>query len=110
MTEISNDLLWWITVVELPALSGLLFMIWRTRTDTQKNIDTLRATLDRRSELLRDALNVFKLEVAQNYASQKDLRMLEMRIVEHLLRIEAKLDQTALKAEGLHAASKSNSK
>ena len=39
MTEISNDLLWWITVVDLPAMAGLLLMIWRTRNDTNKAVD-----------------------------------------------------------------------
>ncbi len=106
MTEISHDLLWWITVVDLPALAGLLLMIWRTRIDTEKSIDHIQNTLDRRCEQLRDALSAFKLEVAKNYASQKDLRALEMRLVEHLLRIESKLDQTALKAESLSASRK----
>ncbi len=106
MSNVSNDLLWWITVVDLPALAGLLLMIWRTRIDTGKAIDRVQITLDRRCEQLRDALYAFKLEVAKNYASQKDVRALEQRLVEHLLRIEAKLDSTALKAEGLSASNK----
>ncbi len=101
MTEISNDLLWWITVVDLPAMAGLLLMIWRTRIDTNKAVDEVQFNLDRRSEQLRDALAAFKLEVAKNYASRKDLRSLESRLVEHLLRIESKLDSTALKAARL---------
>ncbi len=103
MTEISNDLLWWITVVDLPALAGLLLMIWRTRIDTNKAIDEVQFNLDRRSEQLRDALASFKLEVAKSYASQKDLRSLEHRLVEHLLRIEAKLDRTAMKTASIGA-------
>ncbi len=101
MTEISKDLLWWITVVDLPAMAGLLLMIWRTRIDTDKAVNHLQVTLDRRCDQLRDALYAFKLEVAKNYASQKDVRMLETRIIEHLLRIEKKLDNTALKTERL---------
>ena len=101
MIEISNDLLWWITVVDLPALAGLLLMIWRTRIDNNRAIDEVQLNLGRRSEQLRDALSAFKLEVAKNYASRKDMRSLESRIVEHLLRIEAKLDSTALKTARL---------
>ncbi len=101
MTEISSDLLWWITVVELPAFGGLLLMVWRTRIDNNKAIDEMQLNLDRRNEQLRDALAAFKLEVAKNYASRKDLRNIETRLVEHLLRIESKLDSTALKAAGL---------
>ncbi|MCD8494062.1 MAG: hypothetical protein LRY39_01340 [Alphaproteobacteria bacterium] len=63
----------------------------------------MQTLLERRTEQLRDALNAFKLEVAKTYASQNDLRQVELRIVDHLLRIEAKLDTTALKAEALKA-------
>ncbi|PCJ98658.1 MAG: hypothetical protein COA45_07610 [Zetaproteobacteria bacterium] len=101
MTDISNDLLWWITVVDLPAMAGLLLMIWRTRNDSNKAVDSIQLTLDRRCEQLRDALYAFKLEVAKNYASQKDLRSVEHRIVEHLLRIETKLDNTAMRTAAL---------
>ena len=106
MTSIfSQDLVWWITIFDLPAMAGLLAMIWRTRQDSRASTDHLRHMLDLRNDQLRDALFAFKLEVAKTYASQKDLRDLENRIVEHLLRIEAKLDATALKAEALKAKS-----
>lgn len=99
MTILTEDLVWWITVVDLPAMAGLLAFIWRTRQDNQQAVTHVKKTLDHRSDQLRDALNAFKLEVAKNYASHSDLRDLETRIVSHLLRIESKLDRTALKAE-----------
>lgn len=58
-------------------------------------------TLDVRCDQLREGLHAFKLEVAKTYASQQDLRVIEDRLVEHLLRMEAKLDATALKTESL---------
>ncbi len=103
MTEISKDLLWWITIIDIPAMTGLLYMIWRVRGETQKEIAIIRATLDVRCDQLREALSSFKLEVAKNYAAKKDLKDIETRLVEHLLRIEDKLDRTALKAERLNA-------
>lgn len=99
MTILSHDLAWWITIVDLPALGGLLAMIWRTRRDHQKSLDQMRTRLDHRSDQMREALSAFKLEVAKHYAAQSDLRDLETRLVSHLLRIEQKLDRTALKAE-----------
>ena len=102
MSEISQDLLWWITMVDLPALTGLLIMIWKLRDVNSKAIDDLQMTLDRRCEQLRDALSAFKLEVAKTYAAQKDVRALEERLVEHLVRIEGKLDKTALKTAELN--------
>tara|TARA_B100001989_G_C24550075_1_gene473810 strand:- start:96 stop:410 length:315 start_codon:yes stop_codon:yes gene_type:complete len=98
---LSDDLMWWITVVDLPALSALFWMIWRTRNESKEETEKLHKTLDVRCDQLRDALAAFKLEVAKTYASQKDLRALEGRLVSHLLRIESKLDVTAIKAAEL---------
>ncbi len=105
MNLLSQDLVWWITVIDLPAMAGLLGFIWRTRQNFEHHIDDLKIVLDHRCDQLREGLNAFKLEVAKHYASQKDLRGVETRLVEHLLRIESKLDQTALKAEALQAKS-----
>jgi len=105
MNILSQDLVWWITVVDLPAMAGLFGFIWRTRQRFEIHTDELQIMLDHRCDQLREALSAFKLEVAKNYASQKDLRGVEHRLVEHLLRIENKLDTTALKAEALKAKS-----
>ena len=101
MGEISHDLVWWITIFNVPALSGLLMMIWKQREVNSKTMEELQVTLDRRCEQLRDALGAFKLEVAKTYASQRDVRAFEERLVEHLIRIEGKLDKTALKTAEL---------
>ncbi|HEY0901613.1 MAG TPA: hypothetical protein VGD95_05770 [Micavibrio sp.] len=104
MFEMSNPLIWWVTVIELPALGGLFWMIWRTRHDNAGEIDHLRDVVESRHAQLREALSGFKLEVAKFYASVTDMRELEARLVSHLLRIEAKLDSTALKTEALKSA------
>jgi hypothetical protein len=93
----------WVTLIEIPALAGLLALIWRTRQDNTQEIKDLEDLLDKRSDQFRDALGAFKLEVAKTYASQTDLKSLEDRLVAHLLRIETKLDATALKAEAVRA-------
>ncbi len=103
MNDISMNMAWWITAFDLPAMAGLLILIWRTRQDFEKRAACLHDALERRSDQLREALNAFKLEVAKTYASHTDLRDLEGRLVGHLLRIEAKLDATALKAEAANA-------
>lgn len=110
MTILSTDLVWWITVIDLPAMAGLFALIWKTRSEGEQAVSRLRLSLDHRSEQLREALHAFKLEVAKTYASQTDLRALETRLVDHLLRIEAKLDATALKAESLRGAHTKNLK
>lgn len=104
MFENADPLIWWITAIELPALGGLFWLIWRTRHDNAQEIDHLRDVVESRHAQLREALSGFKLEVAKSYASVSDMRELEGRLVSHLLRIEAKLDSTAMKAEALKGA------
>lgn len=98
---LDSGLAWWITIIEIPALSLLFWMIWRARKDAQNSITHMRETLDVRSHQFREALASFKLEVAKGYASVGELKDLETRIISHLLRIESKLDSTALKTEAL---------
>ena len=61
----------------------------------------LRDVVDSRNAQLREALAAFKLEVAKSYAALSDLRETEDRLTGHLLRIEDKLDMTALKTAAL---------
>jgi hypothetical protein len=76
-----NQWMWWISIVEIPALAGLFVLIMNQMRD----------------------LAAFREEVARTYASGVQVRELELRLTAHLLRIEAKLDATALKAEHLSA-------
>ncbi|MFA7277280.1 MAG: hypothetical protein WC043_10825 [Pseudobdellovibrionaceae bacterium] len=71
---------WWIAVIEIPVISALFWMLTR----------------------LRDELATHRIEVAKNYAQISEMRILENRLTSHLLRIEAKLDVTALKTERIH--------
>lgn len=100
-TIFDSGLIWWITAIEIPALTGLFFLTQKIRKDADASIQRLQENLDVRSSQLRETLSAFKLEVAKSYASVLDLKDLEGRIVSHLLRIESKLDQTALKTEAL---------
>lgn len=75
----TGGILWWISAIELPALAGLLALVLRQR----------------------EALAQEKMEAMRSYATHGAVRELEQRLVSHLLRIEAKLDTTALKTEAL---------
>jgi hypothetical protein len=93
MIDTSIDVIWWITVVEIPVLTGLWWMIWRTRRDQETVIDRYRQRLEAYVAQAREALSAYKLEVAKSYASTGQLKDVEQRLTAHLLRIEAKLDQ-----------------
>lgn len=100
----SDDLSWWITVIELPVLGGLFWLIWHGRQESEETSQHLRDVIETRNAQMREALSAFKLEVAKNYASISDLKDLESRLVGHLLRIESKVDSTSLKTEALRAS------
>jgi len=100
-TILDSGLIWWITAVDLPVLSTLFWLNFRYRAEAEAAIEKLQDNLEVRVAQLRGALSAFKLEVAKSYASVTDMKDLENRIVSHLVRIEAKLDQTALKTEAL---------
>lgn len=103
MTELIMDnlLLWWVTVIDIPALTGLFIVVWKLRQDMEREIDDTHRLLEARHAQLRESLAAYKLEVAKSYASSGEVRDLEMRLVAHLLRIESKLDKTALRAAEL---------
>lgn len=93
------DLVWWISAIDLPALGGLFWMILRIRRDTEQAVDRLRSGFDITAVQLREGLSAYKLEVAKTYAALANLREVEQRLTDHLLRIEAKLDATRVSAE-----------
>jgi len=96
------DLVWWISMVEIPALGGLLWLIWRTRRESEQAAQHSRRQCETTSGDMRERLSLYKLEVAKDYASIACLKDLERRLTSHLLRIEAKLDHGA----GLAGASR----
>ena len=97
------DLLWWISAIDIPAMSALFWLIWRVKQQSELAIRELQSVIDNRTMQLRDGLSAHKLETAKSYARLSHVHSLEDRLTSHLLRIEAKLDQTALKTESLNA-------
>lgn len=106
-TVLDSGLLWWITVIDLPAMSALFWMMIKHKKENESALRHVQELLEVRCHQLRETLGSFKLEVAKNYASIGEMKDLEGRIVSHLLRIESKLDKTALKTEALKAGSTS---
>lgn len=86
------DIMWWVSAVELPALGGLFWLVWRNRHDADDAAEENRRAFERGLAQQREALAAYKLEVAQSYASLSHLREVEKRLTAHLERIELKLD------------------
>ena len=87
-----GSLIWWITVIEIPVLSGLFWMVQKIRSYTEEEL-----------QIIHRDFTALQLEIARSYASSNDVKEIEARLVAHLLRIEYKLDETALKAEAIRA-------
>lgn len=83
---------WWITVVEVPALGGLLLLIWRVKTELSHALDTRIERVAGDLDSVRHDLAAHKVEVARSYVSLDTLRDTEGRLTAHLVRIEKKLD------------------
>ena len=103
MDDFAFDMNWWVTVIQIPVLGGMFWLIWHIRNESENAERHLRDLIDTRHSQMREGLAAFKLEVAKTYASVTEMRELESRLVGHLLRIESKLDATALKTEALNA-------
>ncbi len=107
-TILDSGMIWWITVIEIPVISTLFYMVFKARSTNEQSITELRGLLELRSNQLKEYLSAFKLETARTYAYINDVKDVELRIVKHLLRIEEKLDKTAMKAEVLEATNRNN--
>ena len=94
------DLIWWITVVELPAMAGLFWLIWRTRRDGDAALGSCRERCSADVISQRERLAAYKLEVAQHYASISYIKEVERRLTTHLVRIEDKLDRSVHETAG----------
>lgn len=99
----SHDLSWWISVIEIPLFSGLFWLFWKDRQDNEATLWSLQKSFNFRANTLLQSFNDFRLEVTRDYAQSNDLKELEARLTAHLLRIQAKLETTALKTEVLDA-------
>ncbi len=86
------NLIWWISVVEIPALAGLFWLIWRNRKDSEAALSQQGQLINQTSLQARESLSSYKLEVAKSYVSIGYLKDVERRLTAHLLRIDAKLD------------------
>jgi hypothetical protein len=90
------NLSWWITVVELPLLAALFWLIWHVRQESEEALDRLHHLSETALTQMRESLSAYKLEVAKTYVSVGYLKDIERRLTDHLLRIDAKLDGAAL--------------
>ena len=84
---------WWISAIEIPIAAGLFWMINGLRQDLQSRIERSDHRESEAVSRARDDLAEFKLEVARTYVPLSLIRDVDRRLSQHLLRIEAKLEE-----------------
>ncbi len=92
------SLTWWISVIEVPVISALFLQLWQHRKQFDSKLEHLSELQSKYRAQHSESLANYKLEVAKHYASNQSLREVEGRLVAHLNRIEAKLDNEAYRA------------
>ncbi len=83
--------MWWITAIEIPAFGCLFWMMQQGRREAERSLLKLYREVQANLNVVLENLAQSKLEVARLYATLADLKDVEKRLTDHLLRLEARL-------------------
>jgi len=96
--EATINWVWWITAVEVPALGCLFWLTHHARRESERALLRVYREIQTNLSVVLENLAQSKLETARLYATASDLKDVERRLTDHLLRLEARLTYT-LEAE-----------
>jgi hypothetical protein len=85
---------WWITAVEVPALGCLFWLTHHGRREAERALLRVYREIQTNLNMVLENLAQSKLDAARFYATVVDLKDVEKRLTEHLLRLEARLTYT----------------
>ena len=85
---------WWITAVEVPALGCLFWLTHHGRREAERALLRVYREIQTNLNMVLENLAQSKLDAARFYATVADLKDVEKRLTEHLLRLEARLTYT----------------
>lgn len=80
---------WWITAVEVPVLGCLFWLIHHGRHESERALLKIYTEIQSNMSMVLENLAQSKLEVARLYATIADLKDVEQRLTDHLLRLES---------------------
>ncbi len=83
--------MWWITAIEVPAFGCLFWMMQQGRREAERSLLKVYREIQANLNVVLENLAQSKLEVARLYATLADLKDVEKRLTDHLLRLEARL-------------------
>lgn len=82
---------WWITAVEVPVLGCLFWLTYHGRRESERALLKVYREIQANLNVVLENLAQSKLEVARLYATIADLKDVEKRLTDHLLRLETRL-------------------
>ena len=83
--------MWWTTAIEVPVLGCLFWLIHHGRRESERALLRIYREIQGNLSMVLDNLAQSKLETARFYATVTDLKDVEKRLTDHLLRLEARL-------------------
>ena len=89
--EWSFSWIWWITAVEVPVIGCLFWMIHHGRRESEQALLKVYREVQGNLNVVLENLAHSKLEVARLYATMADLKEVEKRLTDHLLRLEGRI-------------------
>lgn len=82
---------WWITAVEVPALGCLFWLTHYGRREAERALLRVYREIQSNLNMVLENLAQSKLDSARLYATIVDLKDVEKRLTDHLLRLESRL-------------------
>lgn len=82
---------WWITAVEVPAFGCLFWLVLHGRREAERNLLRVYGDIQSNLNTVLENLAESKLEVARLYATVADLKEVEQRLTDHLLRLDERI-------------------
>ena len=89
--EWTISLVWWITAVEIPVFGCLFWIVHHGRREAERALLKVYSEIQGNLNMVLENLAHSKLEVARLYATVADLKDVEKRLTDHLLRLDGRL-------------------
>jgi hypothetical protein len=91
--QVSEDMswMWWTTAIEAPVLGCMFWLIHHGRRESERALLRIYREIQGNLNMVLDNLAQSKLEIARFYATVTDLKDVEQRLTDHLLRLETRM-------------------
>lgn len=91
---------WWISAVEVPLFGCLFWLMHHGRREAERALLKVYSEIQGNLNMVLENLAQSKLEIARLYATVADLRDVEKRLTDHLLRLESRLTYSRAPLDG----------